>query len=432
MQSLPGFRDFLPEECARRNYIFARWREVARRYSFVEWEGPPLEATELYKKKSGAEIVDQLFNFTDKGEREVALRPELTPTLARVVAAHDREFKKPLKWFSIGQFFRYEKQQRGRLREHFQLNCDILGEAGLAADIELVALCIDVLRAFGFGEKDFVVRISDRDFWTDFFRERSVPVDRWDEFLQAIDKFGREPREKTAEKLGKLADPVFTTLKTGGKNEKLGKFVDGLRVFGLADFVSIDIGIVRGLAYYSGIVFEVFDRAGKFRAVAGGGRYDNLIAQLSDGAVSLPALGFAMGDVVLGELIQEIPHVCQGMEKAIANDRKIDIYIVIAKEERRADALKQIQQLRDRGYRVDYPLAPTKVARQFQAAEEAGASLAVLYGDEWPQLKIKNMTTGEQELIPQENLKDYIAADRSQIAAAHTGAPLGNTRVESQ
>ena len=413
MQSLPGFRDFPPEECARRNYIFARWREVARRYGFVEWEGPPLEATELYKKKSGAEIVDQLFNFTDKGEREVALRPELTPTLARVVAAHDREFKKPLKWFSIGQFFRYEKQQRGRLREHFQLNCDILGEAGLAADIELVALCIDVLRAFGFGEKDFVVRISDREFWTDFLREKDVPVDRWDGLLQAIDKFGREPREKTAEKLGKLAAPVFTTLETGGKSEKLGKLVDGLRGRGLADFVSIDIGIVRGLAYYTGIVFEVFDRAGKFRAVAGGGRYDNLIGQLSDSSVSLPALGFAMGDVVLGELIQEIPRASQIMERAVAKERKIDVYIVIAKEERRADALKQIQQLRDRGYRVDYPLAPTKVARQFQAAEEAGASLAVLYGDEWPQLKIKNMATAEQELISQENLKDYIAADRS-------------------
>ncbi|PYJ39255.1 MAG: histidine--tRNA ligase [Verrucomicrobia bacterium] len=413
MQSLPGFRDFLPEECARRNYIFARWRELARRYGFVEWEGPPLEATELYKKKSGAEIVDQLFTFTDKGEREVALRPELTPTLARVVAAHEREFKKPLKWFSIGQFFRYEKQQRGRLREHFQLNCDITGEAGLAADIELVALCIDVLRAFGFGEKDFVIRISDREFWTDFLREKDVPVDRWDEFLQVIDKFGREPREKTAEKLGKLADPVFATLKSGGKSEKLGKLVDGLRGRGLADFVSIDIGIVRGLAYYTGIVFEVFDRAGKFRAIAGGGRYDNLIGQLSDGTVSLPALGFAMGDVVLGELIQEISRVCQIMEKAIAQDRKIDIYVVIAKEERRADALKQIQQLRDGGYRVDYPLTPTKVARQFQAAEEAGASLAILHGDEWPQLKIKNMATGEQELIPQENLKDYVAAHRS-------------------
>jgi histidyl-tRNA synthetase len=413
MQALPGFRDFLPEECARRNYIFARWREAARRYGFVEWEGPPLEATELYKKKSGAEIVDQLFNFADKGEREVALRPELTPTLARVVAAHEREFKKPLKWFSIGQFFRYEKQQRGRLREHFQLNCDIIGEADLAADIELVALCIDVLRAFGFTEQDFVVRISDREFWTDFLREKDVRADRWDEFLQAIDKFGREPREKTAEKLRNLADAVFATLKSGGKSDKLAKLVDGLRGRGLADFVSIDIGIVRGLAYYTGIVFEVFDRAEKFRAVAGGGRYDNLIGQLSDGTVALPALGFAMGDVVLGELIQEIPRVSQIMEKAIAKDRKIDVYVVIAKEERRADALKQIQQLRDRGFVVDYPLTPTKVARQFQAAEEAAASLAVLYGEEWPQLKIKNMATAAQELIPQENLEDYVAADRS-------------------
>ena len=413
MRSLPGFRDFLPDECARRNYIFARWREVARRYGFLEWEGPPLEATELYKKKSGSEIVDQLFNFTDKGDREVALRPELTPTLARVVAMHEREFKKPLKWFSIGQFFRYEKQQRGRLREHFQLNCDIIGEKDLAADIELVALCIDLLRAFALTEKDFVVRISDREFWTDFLREKDVPVERWDEFLQAIDKFGREPREKTAEKLGKLADPVFTTLKSGGNSEKLGKLVDGLSGRGLADFVSIDIGIVRGLAYYTGIVFEVFDRARKFRAIAGGGRYDNLIGQLSDGTVSLPALGFAMGDVVLSELIQEIPQVSQIMEKSIAKDRKIDIYVVIAKEERRADALKQIQQLRDRGFLVDYPLTPTKVARQFQAAEEARASLAVLYGDEWPKLKIKNMATAKQKLIPEENLKDYVAAGRS-------------------
>jgi histidyl-tRNA synthetase len=404
MQALPGFRDFLPDDCAVRNYIFSRWREVARRYGFVEWEGPLLEPTELYKKKSGEEIVDQLFNFTDKGEREVALRPELTPTLARVVATHEREFKKPLKWFSIGQFFRYEKQQRGRLREHFQLNCDIIGESDLAADIELVALCIDVLRAFGLTEKDFVVRISDREFWTDFLREKDVPGDRWDEFLQTIDKFGREPREKTAEKLGNLADTVFATLKSAGNSEKLGKLVDALRGRGLADFVAIDIGIVRGLAYYTGTVFEVFDRAGKFRAIAGGGRYDKLIAQLSDGAVSLPALGFAMGDVVLGELIDEIPRAREVMQKASTTDRRIDIYVVIAKEERRADALAQIQPFRDRGYRVDYPLTPTKVARQFQAAEEAGAALAILYGDEWPQIAIKDLARAEQKLISKEDL----------------------------
>ena len=413
MQSLPGFRDFLPEDCAKRNYIFARWREVARRYGFVEWEGPPLEPTDLYKKKSGAEIVDQLFNFTDKGDREVALRPELTPTLARVIAAHEREFKKPLKWFSIGQFFRYEKQQRGRLREHFQLNCDIIGETDLAADIELVALCIDILRALGLTEQDLVVRISDREFWTDFLLKKGVPPDSWDDLLQVIDKSGREPREKTAQKLGNLADAVFTTLKSGGKSEKLDKLINGLRDRGLADFVSIDVGIVRGLAYYTGIVFEVFDRAGKFRAIAGGGRYDNLISQLSDGAVSLPALGFAMGDVVLSELMNETPHSHEAMKKAITNNCKIDIYVVIAKEQRRTDALTQIQQLRERGYCVDYPLTPTKVARQFQAAEEAGASLALLYGDEWPEVKVKNMVTAEQELVPHGRLLAHLQAQSS-------------------
>src|SRR6202030_2613969 len=178
--------------------------EGARRYGQVEWDGPELEPTELYRKKSGEEIVGQLFNFVDKGEREVSLRPELTPTLARVIAAHEREFKNSLKWFSIGQFFRYEKQQRGRLREHFQLNCDMMGESALAADIELVALGIDILRSFGFTEKDFVVRISDREFWTDFLRQQKLPAEKWEEILQTIDKSGREPREKTEVKLGKL------------------------------------------------------------------------------------------------------------------------------------------------------------------------------------------------------------------------------------
>src|SRR6266576_2892550 len=411
MQTLPGFRDFLPDACAARNYMFARWREVARRYCFVEWDGPLLEPTDLYKKKSGAEIIDQLFNFTDKGEREVAMRPELTPTLARVIAAHEREFKKPLKWFSIGQFFRYEKQQRGRLREHFQLNCDIVGEAAPAADIELLALCIDLLRVFGFTEKDFVVRISDREFWTDFLRGKDVPPDRWDDVLQVIDKFGRESREKTIEKLGELANPVLKVLSEGGKSERLGRLVDGLRGRGLGEFVTIDARIVRGLAYYTGIVFEVFDRAGNLRAIAGGGRYDNLIQQLSDGAVSMPALGFAMGDVVLGELVNETPHARDKMQQAIAAEQKIDIYIVIAKEERRADALAQIQELRDRGYRVDYALTTEKVAKQFQTAEQLGARLAILFGDEWPQVKMKQMASGEQQLVPSKDLVGRIGSE---------------------
>jgi histidyl-tRNA synthetase len=410
MQPLPGFRDFLPTDCAQRNYIFAKWREVARRYGFVEWDGPVLEPTELYTKKSGPEIVAQLFTFTDKGEREVALRPELTPTLARVVAAHDREFKKPLKWFSIPHCFRYEKQQRGRLREHFQFNADIIGEASLDADVELVALCVDLLRGFGFGANDVVVRVSDREFWIDSLRTQNVPEEKWQETLQIIDKSEREPREKTAVKLGPLAEPIFKILDGDGSSEKLDRLLDALRARGLSDFVEIDLGIVRGLAYYTGVVFEAFDRGGKLRALAGGGRYDDLIQQLSDGAVSLPAIGFAMGDVVLGELIDEIPAARKQMEIATASQRELDIYVVIAKEERRADALAQLQSLRDRGYRVDYPLAPAKVGKQFQTAEQLGARVAILFGDEWPQVRVKTLASREEQLIGNEETLAYLAS----------------------
>ncbi len=409
MQPLPGFRDFLPNNCAFRNYIFARWREVSRRYGFVEWDGPILEPTDLYKKKSGPEIVAQLFNFTDKGEREVAMRPEMTPTLARVIAAHEREFKKPLKWFSIPQCFRYEKQQRGRLREHFQINCDIIGDDSLGADVEAIALSIDLLRAFGLGENDFVVRISDREFWTDLLRQEKIAEDSWDEILQTIDKSEREPREKTAAKLGPLTESVFAVLDGGGKSEKLQRVVDALRDRGLDQFVKVDLGIVRGLAYYTGIVFEAFDRAGKFRALAGGGRYDKLIAQLSDNAVSLPAVGFAMGDVVLGELIAATPAARERAESASAQERNIDIYVVVAKEERRRDALAQVQALRDRNYRVDFSLTPAKVGKQFQTAEQLGARVAILFGDEWPRIAVKNLATGDQTLVDKADLLPQIA-----------------------
>ena len=431
MQALPGFRDFLPDNCAVRNYIFSRWRKVARRYGFVEWDGPVLEPTDLYKKKSGAEIVDQLFNFTDKGEREVAMRPELTPTLARVVAAHEREFKKPLKWFSIGQFFRYEKQQRGRLREHFQLNCDIIGEVSPAADGELIALCIDILRSFGFTSADIVVRISSRTAWESFFQQmrglQGYSSAEFDRLLSVIDKMGRQSDEKTEQELRPLriaADDVkrwiaewnqkiFNRDSVSG-NTALAMLHQMLHEYllprGLLDYVSVDFGVVRGLAYYTDLVFEVFDRSGKFRAVAGGGRYDGLIAQLSDRAASLPALGFAMGDVVLGELMKEIPAARAQMERAVAAADKIDIYVVIAKEERRHDALRQIQQLRDYGYRVDYPLTSEKVGKQFQIAEQLGARVAVLFGDEWPQVKIKSMATGHQELVPHDRLLAYLQA----------------------
>src|SRR5438045_843340 len=204
-------------------------------------------------------------------------------------------------------------------------------------------------------------------------------------------------------------DVIFFIQNPHIESEQFAALLQEIHLRHLEEFILLDPGIVRGLPYYTGFVFEVFDRKKKFRAIAGGGRYDNLIAQLSDGAVSMAALGFAMGDVVLGELINEIPRAREGMQKAIASDSKIDIYVVIAKEQRRANALAQIQQLRDRGYRIDYPLTPTKVARQFQAAEDLGARVALLYGDEWPQVKIKNMGTAQQDLVARDKLLDRLA-----------------------
>jgi len=412
MQPLTGFRDFLPAACAERNYIFAKWREVAGRYGFVEFDGPVLEELDLYKKKSGDEIVRQLYEFVDKGERAVALRPEMTPTLARIVAEQHRQFRKPLKWFSIPQVFRYERPQRGRLREHFQLNCDIVGEEAAEADAELIALAIDVVRAFGFTAQDFVIRISDREFWTELLKLEKVPPDRWEEMLQAIDKSEREPREKTEERLGKLAKPVFEIFERGGESVKLNNIMGKLRMRGLADFAKIDVRIVRGLAYYTGIVFEVFDRAGKLRAIAGGGRYDQLVAQLSDDAVSLPALGFAIGDVVLGEMIRGNATARAQMEKTITRERDVEIYVVVAKEEQRGNAMTAIQQLRDTGYRVDYSLATAKIARQFRLAEQTGARFAIVFGDEWPQVGLKDLRSGQQKSIAHDELLPHLESLR--------------------
>ena len=209
-----------------------------------------------------------------------------------------------------------------------------------------------------------------------------------------------------------MAGPVFEILEKGGESAKLNRIIDSLRARGLSDFATVDVGIVRGLAYYTGVVFEVFDRAGKFRAIAGGGRYDQLIAQLSDNAVSLPALGFAIGDVVLGEMIHENPSALGELEASVRSDRTIEIYGVIAKEERRAVALAVIQQLRDQGYRLDYPMSPTKVPRQFQTAEQLGAQTAILFGDEWPNVAVKKLASGEQRLVPHEELVAHLVVHR--------------------
>lgn len=413
--SLPGFRDFYPADLALRRHIFAVWREVARRYGFVEYDGPPLEALELYTRKSGEEIVGQLYRFTDQGGREVALRPEMTPTLARMVAARARGMAKPIKWFSIPQLFRYERPQKGRLREHFQLNLDIVGEAGVAADAEVVAAAVDILRAFGLTERDFVARVSDRRLISAILEGLGVPPDRAESAFAAMDKIGRESEEWIIERLleaGASAEASERLLGLGGRSvdELAGEFgaVDAVResaarmerffaymqAFGLAEYVVFDARLVRGLAYYTGIVFELWDRRGELRAVCGGGRYDDLLAAL--GGVDLPAAGFGMGDVVLARLLRD-----RGLAPEV--EGAVDEYVVCVTEDQRPLALQLVHQLRERGRRVAYDFAGRSVARQFKAAHQVGARRAIVVGPEEAaagEIIVRSMDTGGERRIP--------------------------------
>src|SRR5579862_3727451 len=357
MERLPGFRDFYPEPLPQpdlwsadaRQYIFEQWRSVSRRYGFREYDGPPLEPLELFTAKSGEEIVGQLYNFTDKGGRDVALRPEMTPTLARMVAAHERNYKKPIKWFALPQLFRYERQQKGRLREHFQLNADILGEADTGADAELIALLIDILRALGLLSEDFVIRLSSRNAWDDFFKKNNGDPAREYEFFQAIDKLEREEPDISEQKLksfGVSLAQVRSFIEAGEPTSELKSILENLSARGLQSFVKVDYGVIRGLAYYTGVVFEAFDRKGEFRAIAGGGRYDNLVKLLSNGKVNLPALGFGMGDVVLLELLK-----ARGLLPKF--DTNVDVFVLVEDEGLRSQSLRLVQELRVAGFAVE-------------------------------------------------------------------------------
>jgi histidyl-tRNA synthetase len=411
IQRLPGFRDFYPSEFAWRNYIFENWRCCARSFGFVEYDGPTLEATDLYRKKSGEELKTQLFRFFDPGERDICLRPEMTPTLARLVAARERDFKKPIKWFSIAPFFRFEKPQKGRLREHFQVNCDLIGDSSAAADAELIALAVAMFRVFGLTEKDFYVRVNNRMLWLDFIQKRDIPAERLTGFLAIIDKIEREEQSVTARK---LADFNVTWAEVQTFLQTPAEAIPGFEALsqelqwrGVAEMVKLDLTIVRGLDYYTGLVFEVFDRQRQNRALAGGGRYDNLINVISDGTADLPAAGFAIGDVVLQNLLQELPHTRTKAEEALAMNR-CRAFVIIADESRRPEALQLVAALRENEIVADFSLQPIKVGKQFQMAESVAAQFAVVVGQEWPQVKLKNLQRREETTVSREVLVNLL------------------------
>jgi histidyl-tRNA synthetase len=389
--ALPGFRDFYPTELAERSFIFGGWRDVARRYGFVEYDGPPLEPLDLYTKKSGAEIVDQLYNFTDKGKRDVALRPGMTPTLARMVAARANAMRKPVRWFSIPQLFRYERAQRGRLREHFQLNMDIIGEADVSADAELIASAIDAMRVFGLTNEDVVARVSDRRLLNALLRGIGIEEQQMSAAYAALDKLDRDPRDVLEQRLetagiGREARARLFDLAGAAANEgeftrlvrdagaaaeydEMRRYLAHTEALGVRDWVRLDLSIVRGLAYYTGIVFELFDAKGELRAICGGGRYDTLLESL--GGVSLPALGFGMGDVVLGELLR-----ARGKMPAAA--AALDVWVAYGESGSVENAMRVAAKLRARGRSVEYALGNQKLARQLKAAHAAGARETVV------------------------------------------------------
>ena len=377
----------MPRDFAVRQYLHETWRATARRHGFVEYETPLLEDTGLYLKKSGGELSTQLFRFEDQGGRDITLRPEVTASLARLAADHQRNFPKPLKWFEIGQCFRYEKPQKGRGREFFQFNVDLLGESSAVADAELLSVAIDAMRAFGFEKEDYQVRVSDRQAWANFAQQRGLDSDQLAQFLQIVDKLERDKPEVLEQKLTalglSLAEVQAFIADPANASESYRILLADLAARGLADFVRWDLSIVRGLAYYTGLVFEVFDAKNSMRAVAGGGRYDTLISTISDGKVDLPATGFAMGDYVIRNLIEETPHALMQMEVWLQRHQAgCDVYVVIDREEKRTEALRLITSLRTAGVAVDYALTPAKFGKQLQRAEQSGARLALIVGED--------------------------------------------------
>ena len=419
---LPGFRDFVPEDLAFREHILDAWRQVAGRYGFSQYDGPPLEPLGLYVEKSGEEIVGQLYNFQDKGERDVALRPEMTPSLARILAEHSRSLAKPIRWFSVPQLFRYERQQRGRLREHFQWNVDIVGEEGLSADVEVLAVGLDGLRQLGLGSDDILARVSDRHLLSAVLLALGVAEERLGSAFGIIDKLERTNPDRSIERLeteaglsagnARAALELFTegTLQgvaarmgdqegVASELERLETYLGQLEAMGLRPFIEFDLRIVRGLAYYTGIVFELFDRKGELRAICGGGRYDRLLEMV--GGDPLPAVGFGMGDVVLGELIRD-----RGLMPELRPT--VDYYIVIIGEEHRGLALSIAHANRDQGRSVLYGLKEQSVRKQFTSAGNAGAKDVIVLGPEEVargQAVVRNMASGAEREVSLDELR---------------------------
>jgi len=411
-----GTRDFYPPDMARRNWIIDGWKKVSVRNGFEEYDGPIFEYLKMFQIKSGDEIVEQLFSLTDRGGRELALRPEITPTLARMINQQINSLPRPIKWFSVPRLFRAERPQKGRLREFFQWNIDIIGVDDVLADAETIFCALDYLQEVGLTPADIVVKISSREMLAALLQSIGIAEGELEDLYAVLDKRSRLPGDTFEQMLAeKVPDEnkrkrIFKLMAVESieqikdcleLNETARESVDELKhlfelleVMGVGDFCMFDISTVRGLAYYTGIVYEIYDRGGELRAIGGGGRYDNLLRQF--GGPAIPATGFGIGDSVLAILLEE-----KGLLEKQLPSRKLDYFVACVDKVYRQAAVKLTMKLRSAGFAANFSYKAAKLSKQLKQASEQNAGRCVIIGSEIEndQLIVKNMATGKQELI---------------------------------
>lgn len=416
IQSPPGMRDFYPDDMRVQNWLFDLWRSVSRSFGFQEYEGPIFEYLDLYRLKSGEGIVSEVFSFQDRGEREFAIRPEMTPTLARMVAARANALPRPIKWFSIPRMCRAEKPQRGRLREFFQWNADVLGAEDALADAEVIAAAVEFFRRAGLTDDEFVVRVNHRELAAEVLAAHGIGAERQQTAFQLIDRAERLGRDEFARQWdetfaaalpahalrGLLAESDFErccahAARTGEAGARaaqaLRQLWQNLGHLGVASACAFDLSIVRGLAYYTGTVFEAHMRQGGLRALAGGGRYDNLTGMLDGPRV--PGVGFGMGDAPVLEALRELGRLPQAADQ-------LDVFVIDADAKLFPRAMEIAQKLRRAGLAADFSYRRANIGKQLKEAAGRRARFALIVGEELDQrgeLGLKDLATGTQRAV---------------------------------
>jgi len=414
IKSVKGTREFYPEQMALRNFIYDKVRYASQIFGYIEWDAPFIETIDLYAAKSGEELVNkQSFVFTDRGGDEVTLRPELTPSLARMIAAKQGELNFPVRWWSFGPFWRYEQPQKGRTREFFQWNIDMLGVDSPEADAELIAVGATFLRSVGLSPERALIYVNNRRLVDSELEALGISVEKQLDTKNLIDRRAKMEPAKwdayalelglTQAQLDGLKD-ILGNFELWRKSYELTRLFAALEVLGVKEYVKFDPNIMRGLLYYTGTVFEAFDTSGSLkRAIFGGGRYDNLLADV--GGRPLSGVGFAMGDVVIGIILQEWGLVPEFQPSPA------QVLVTVFDESLLLESYKLGAELRNTGLEVMVFPEPTKLQKQFKYADKMKMRVAVTVGPDETEkglVAVKNLVSGEQVIVKREAAADEI------------------------